>query len=114
MTNYISEFEIQKTFHQWCLKQDFILFSFHVPNGLKSTARNVALLKQAGLRKGVPDYWVILKNKKILAIEFKTEKGELSEEQNNFIKILNYCGIPNEVCRSAHEAVQFVKKELLL
>ena len=114
MTNCISEFEIQKTFHQWCLKQDFILFSFHVPNGLKSTAKDASLLKQIGLRKGVLDYWIILKTGKILAIEFKNTKGFLTREQKQFIKILDYCKIPNRVCRSAYEAVQFVKKQLPL
>lgn len=67
------------------------------------------MFKRQGLRKGMPDYWVLLKNKKLLVIEFKTTIGQLSVEQRQILEILTQCNIANKVCRSAHEAVQFVR-----
>ena len=109
MTN-ISEYTIQQTFKQWCDKQDFIALHWHIPNGMHASSKEGRLFKQQGLRKGMPDYWVLLKNKKLIVIEFKTAIGKLSAEQQQILHILTECNIPNRVCRSAHEAVQFVRE----
>lgn len=105
----MNEFDIQKTFHDWCCKQSYILEHWHVPNGMHSSAKACSLMKKIGLRKGVCDYWILLNNKKLLAIEFKDACGELSLEQQRFIKHLNECEIPVAVCRSPFEASMFVK-----
>lgn len=110
--NKISEPEIQKTFKGWCDKQDFILLHWHVPNGMKSSVKEGVKFKRSGLKKGIPDYWVLLNNKKLVVIEFKTDEGILSSDQKKILKILDYCNIPNKVCRSAHEAVLFIKENL--
>lgn len=108
----MNEFEIQKTFKDWCDKQNFILLHWHVPNGMKSSVKDGFNFKQIGLKKGIPDYWVLLKNKRLIVIEFKSNKGSLSEEQKKILEILDFCNIPNKVCKSAHEAVLFVKDNL--
>lgn len=105
----MTEFDIQKTFHDWCTKQGFILESWHVPNGFKASPQACAMMKKIGLHKGVCDYWVLLANGVLAAIEFKTTTGSLSVDQKRFIKHLQYCKIPTQVCRSAYEAVQFIK-----
>lgn len=111
MQNQLSEFQIQMVFHQWCKKSNFIILSWHVPNGLKSAPEYVKKMKLIGLTRGIPDYWIILKNNKILAIEFKTSIGKLSEEQEEIRTILNNNPyIHYRECRSSHEAVNFVKE----
>ena len=106
----MNEDTIQLTFKNWCDKQDKILTHWHVANERQTSLKIGAYLKALGVKKGVPDYWVLLKNKKLLVIEFKTEKGTVSIEQKNFLQMLSLCDIPNRVCRSSHEAVLFVKE----
>ena len=105
----IDEFTIQKTFKNWCDKQDFILSHWHVPNGFTSNPKQARLMKMQGLRPGVWDYWVILNNGKLLVIEFKTEIGKLSKEQIEFENVLFKANIPHIVARSSFEAANFVK-----
>lgn len=106
----MSEYQIQKIFHDWCKKQNFILASWHCPNGFTSNAKQGFFMKQIGLLKGVFDYWVITDKPEILAIEFKDSQGRLSQDQIKFKAILDKAKIPNAVCRSPFEATQFVKK----
>ena len=107
-----NEYQIQKTFHDWCKKQDFILASWHVPNGFTSNAKQGFFMKQIGLLKGVFDYWVITNKPEILAIEFKDNKGKLSQDQIKFKEILDKANIPNAVCRSPFEASTFVRERM--
>lgn len=107
-----TEFQIQKTFCEWCNRQDFIALHWHVPNGMHSSSKEGSLFKQQGLRKGIPDYWVLLKNKRLIVIEFKTEVGKPSKEQKEVLQILTDCNIPNKICRSSHEAVLFIRENL--
>lgn len=41
-------------------------------------------LQGLGAFKGLPDIFLVVKGKPIIAIEFKTEKGKLSEHQKTF------------------------------
>lgn len=105
----MKEYDIQKTFKDWCDKQSFILEHWHTPNGFKASATACATMKRIGLRNGVCDYWVLLNNGILAAIEFKTSKGTLSKAQQQFIGHLEICHIPVAVCRSAYEATRFIK-----
>lgn len=72
-------------------------------------------MKLIGLTRGIPDYWVILNNNKILAIEFKTssKSSRLSEDQIRIRNILlNNPFIYYAECRSSFEATQFVRGHL--
>lgn len=104
------EYEIQKTFHDWCCRQQDVLEHWHVPNGIKASAKACAMMKKIGLKKGVCDYWVLLNNGILAAIEFKAAAGVLSNEQKRFIAHLELCHIPVAVCYSAYEATRFIKK----
>lgn len=108
----INEYTIQQQFATWCDKQNFILLHWHVPNGMKSSSEQGAIFRKIGTKRGVPDYWVLLRNKKLIVIEFKTVTGKLSKEQKEFLDTLSLCEIPNKVCRSSHEAVLFIKENL--
>ena len=105
----MSEFQIQKDFHSWCKKQPYILECWHVPNGMHSSPQACRMMKLIGLHKGVCDYWVLLDKGDLIAIEFKDDKGVLSNEQKIFINHLRLCGFNVGVCRSVFEATQFVK-----
>ena len=108
----MNEFTIQRDFHVWCQKQPYILESWHVPNGMHSSSSACSKMKQIGLKKGVCDYWILLENRGIIAIEFKTNKGCLSPEQTCFIDHLQQCNIPVAVCRSVFEAANFVREQI--
>lgn len=110
MTNMISEYNIQKEFHNWCKKQPYIVECWHVPNGMHASSKACAQMKRIGLHKGVCDYWVLLDNCILAAIEFKTASGALSKEQKDFIRHLIWCHYPVKVCRSVYEATQFIKQ----
>lgn len=106
----ISEFQIQRDFHNWCKKQSFVIESWSVPNGFKASPQACQMMKLTGLHNGVCDYWFILQNGIIGAIEFKTDTGQLSKQQVEFINNLKHVNIPVKVCRSTFDAVNFVKK----
>ena len=110
--NKINEFDIQKIFHAWCKKQPYIIECWHVPNGMQATPEACRKMKLIGLHKGVCDYWLLLENGIIAAIEFKTQNGSLSQQQEKFIENLIKCNIPVCIARSVYEATQFVKKIL--
>ena len=72
-------------------------------------------MKLIGLTRGIPDYWIILNNHKILAIEFKTQNknSKLSKEQETVKeKLIANPYIYYRECRSSYEATQFVKSLL--
>ena len=67
--------------------------------------------RQLGVRKGVPDYIIILPARCLLFIEMKKAKGTVSWEQREWIKELNDCrGVVAAVCYSADEAIEIIKK----
>lgn len=104
------EDRIQITFKDWADKQDFIATHWHVANERPSSAKQGAYLKRKGVLSGVWDYWVILKNSVLAAIEFKAGNNKLSENQVKFEKALSIAKIPHKVCYSAYEAAEFVRE----
>lgn len=61
-------------------------------------------LLHMGLRKGVADM-LVFTQKRMFFIEFKTETGELSTFQKQFIERTEKKGINTYVCRSLQEAI---------
>ena len=106
----IDEFTIQSTFVNWARKQDFVTLCFAVPNGFKSNAKQAMMMKREGLLPGVPDVFCLLKNGKWAIVEFKTEVGKLSEHQKIIIDKMLGVKQAVAVCRSSHEAANFVKE----
>ena len=91
------------------------LLYFAVPNGIflkdKPTAfKIIAKMKAEGLKKGVTDLVVFLKDK-ILFIEMKTKTGTTSEEQKNWIEKINkYPYAKAVVCKGFEEAKKIIEK----
>jgi len=104
----ISEYEIQRTFHQWVSQQNDLL-GFSVPNGLLSDGEAVAKERLVGLTAGIPDY-ICVTPIQTCFIEFKTEKGVLSKQQVEKIRTLVKLNKPVKVCRTPSEAMKFVNR----
>lgn len=66
--------------------------------------------KQQGTSKGFPDYLVITKSNKLIAIEMKRIKGSVtSPEQKVWIGRLTKAGIPAKVCKGFEQAKEFIE-----
>jgi hypothetical protein len=79
---------------------------YHTPNGGKRNVIEAARLKKEGVKSGTPDLCLPLNNGRYgaLYIEVKTQKGRLSDNQRQWIDLLNRQGNLAIVCRSLDEA----------
>ena len=83
---------------------------FHVPNSTwtKSIKQKVSN-KAMGVSPGVPDLFLIVKDK-LYAIEMKRQKGgQLRDSQKRWIKKLNEANVKTVVCNGCEEAIKFVE-----
>jgi len=83
---------------------------FRVPNETYTKSWNQKRLNKAlGVKSGVPDLFVIYKNR-MKAVELKRKKGGVtSDAQKEWIGILNEAGIPAKVCKGSDEAIAFIE-----
>lgn len=67
--------------------------------------------KEAGVKKGVPDYLIILPVG-LLFIEMKRKKGSTtSQEQHEWIEALNKLnGVEAVICKGADMAIEYIEK----
>lgn len=90
-----------------CLKQSGLVF-WRVPNGAVRHTLNKREFYKPSPIKGFPDLAGVFPNGKFFAIEIKTDKGKLSEDQKNWITKLNMTGAIALVLRSKDEIREFV------
>ena len=92
--NGTPETQIQAAFFAWLKLHSArfpqLSFCFAIPNGgfrFKSTA---AMMRRTGTKPGVPDCFLPVPSKGCcgLWIEFKTDKGKLSDNQTAFVEFL--------------------------
>lgn len=89
-----SEDSLQAKCYQWFHNEHELKgsgFMFAVPNGGSRNKIEAMKLKATGVRSGVSDC-IILLNKEILFVEFKSEKGKQSEEQKAFQTLILLLG----------------------
>ena len=95
-------------------KHPEVSLCYAIPNGSyrKFTARMIA--QATGLKSGVPDVHLpVARGIHVgLWIEFKSDKGRLSESQKAWAEKLTIHGHKVEVCRDWQEAVEIVKDYL--
>ena len=96
-------------------KEEPILKLLHaVPN--QATWKNAKKYTAEGMRKGWPDCAFPVKSAcgsfHSLYIEFKTDKGRLTEEQVDYLNLLTENGAMCVVCRDAEIAVELVMEYL--
>jgi len=111
-----TEHQIQAAFVKWCKlaepKYPKLRCGFAVPNGGHRNKITAALLKAEGVKKGVLDWWLPVKNAHFcgLVIEFKRKGGHVTPEQREMIDFLRAEGRFVEVCYSTEEAIVMVQR----
>lgn len=83
---------------------------FHIPNGGSRNKIEAANLKRQGVRAGVPDLCIPLARKGYhgLYIEMKAGKGKPTENQKEWLALLNENGYLAKVCVGAYEAIDLI------
>lgn len=71
-----------------------------------------AMNKAMGVRAGLPDMFLIIKNKPLFLELKKRTGGILSEYQKSWHKAINKAGIPCYVCNGFEEAKKVIDKYL--
>jgi hypothetical protein len=104
-----SEIQIQTLFRSRCRIMCPGVSIIAIPNAAKRTQWAAQRAKREGLATGFPDMLCFWKGPGIAAIEFKSAKGRISDNQSEWIDRLNDLGIPATVSRDADEAVEFLR-----
>jgi hypothetical protein len=81
-----------------------------IPNAAKRTQWAAMRAKREGMATGFPDILCFWKGPGIAAIEFKTAKGKVSDNQAEWLERLTDLGIPATVSRDADHAIEFLRQ----
>jgi hypothetical protein len=83
----------------------------HVANETGTNAKWIGIRnKQNGVSPGFPDFLIIVGNQ-LIAIELKRIRySETSTAQLEWLKALNNCGIPAQICKGYDAAVAFIEQ----
>ena len=112
--NDATEHQIQSAFIEWCHLNEKRLpklrLGFAVPNGGVRHPATAAILKDEGVRRGVPDWICPAFNDHFrgIAIEFKNAKGKVTPQQSEYIALLREERWFVEVCYSPEDAIKVV------
>ena len=92
---------------------------YAIPNGAVAGPGRFATvnwMKSQGMKNGVPDICLPVPRGGFssLYIEMKTEKGELTDDQDRFIAVLRHYGNKVHVCRSSEAAIGAIEEYLKL
>jgi hypothetical protein len=91
----ISELQHQIALFKWASLYPMVNdYLFHIPNGGYRNPREAFVLKKQGVKKGISDLFFAFPNEKYhgLWIEMKSEKGVLSEDQEEWLIKMNKMG----------------------
>lgn len=88
---------------------------FHVANERKASIQTHIRLKKKGVKSGIPDVLVLIPNDNYhgLMIEFKSQKGKVSESQEKMLKLFHALGYCVRIAYSADDAIIILKTYLL-
>lgn len=106
----LSENQIQARYFGWAdmmaLKIPSLKLLFHIPNGSHKSVTSRAIFKLIGLKAGVPDVFLPVAAGEYhgLWIEFKSEKGRVSDVQQEWHEKLAEQGYKVIVSRDWNEA----------
>lgn len=81
-----------------------------VPNAAKRSRWAATQVKREGLATGFPDLICFWNGGGVAAIEFKSAKGRLTENQSEWIGRLNEMAIPATVARDPDAALDFLRE----
>lgn len=87
---------------------------FHVPNSTWTKSIQIKMRnKRLGVSSGVPDLFVVIPGKQVIAIEMKRVKGgTLSPTQKDWIATLQEANLPTYVAKGADEAIKIIESHL--
>ena len=80
-----------------------------IPNAARRTMWEARQAKKEGLSSGFPDVMCFAPGGLVAYIEFKTSKGRISENQQEWLDLLARYGFNACVARSADGAVAFLR-----
>lgn len=119
--NQMNEISEQQAVIEWCRwntgRYPELRAIYHIPNEGKRSRLNGAILKAAGLRKGVPDLCLPCARGgyHALYIEMKKDsKSKPTKDQLEWIDLLYSLGNYATVCYSADDAINVIKGYLSL
>lgn len=104
-----NEYQECVTFSDWLLMSGYKYT--HIPNETYTTFMGTKMKnKRMGVKKGIPDYMIVVPNKGLVFIEMKRQKGgKVSPEQKEWIEELNKIdNIEATVCYGAEQAIEFI------
>ena len=84
----------------------------HIPNETPTSPIQAKRLQRMGVRRGVPDYVLIIRNRLIFIELKRSEGGVVSGPQKEWIAALNAANVGVYVCNGAREAKQVVSNLL--
>ena len=86
---------------------------FSVPNEGQRKVWYLNKLVRMGLKSGVPDLILEFPKGRMVYLEIKTEKGKLSETQQNWLKVSNVFKTPHYIIQGSVEANMYVLEGVL-
>jgi VRR-NUC domain len=103
----LSEAQVQRTVCDWlamCERMSLLTYC-HVPNGYVSRKAG-GIAKGLGMRAGVPDLIVWLRNGPVISIELKVGSRSLSEPQLHWHGMLRTLGHSVHTCKSLDSVIE--------
>jgi len=76
----------------------------HIPNETPTSPIQAARLKRLGVRRGVPDYLLIVAGRVCFVEMKRADGGRLSVQQNDWLRALRAAGARTAVCAGVTEA----------
>jgi len=84
----------------------------HIANETPTNIIQAARLKRMGVRAGVPDYMLIVRDRLVFIEMKRTAGGRVSPEQQHWLDVLKLTGAEAHVCEGFREAKQVVSNLL--
>jgi hypothetical protein len=105
-----SELQIQTLFRSRARMRCPAVSIVAIPNAGKRGQLAMNQARQEGAAWGFPDVLCFWKGPGVAAIEFKAEKGKLSENQAEWLDRLQALGVPATVSRDPDHALEFLRQ----
>jgi hypothetical protein len=83
---------------------------WHTPNGGKRSPGEASRLSEMGVLAGVPDIIIALYSGRMIFMEVKSRKGQVSKQQRDFMNAMQECGHVTSVVRNLQDALATLVK----